>query len=130
MAAVPCARGRSASTWAARAARASHDPPPDPRDEASIAAAAASLGDGPRLVIDATGFLYGEGFAPETAPRRLDPADMAHGFAINAIGPALLMKHFPPAWRGRSALASATALAALPFIQLYPAAHPSHAITT
>jgi NAD(P)-dependent dehydrogenase (short-subunit alcohol dehydrogenase family) len=72
------------------------DPPLDLRDEASIAAAAASLGDGLRLVIDATGFLHGEGFMPEKSLRQLDPAHMAHGFAINAIGPALLMKHFLP----------------------------------
>ncbi len=72
------------------------DPPLDLRDEASIAAAAASVGDGLHLVIDATGFLHGERFAPEKSLRQLDPAHMAHGFAINAIGPALLMKHFLP----------------------------------
>jgi NAD(P)-dependent dehydrogenase (short-subunit alcohol dehydrogenase family) len=74
----------------------STDPPLDLRDEASIAAAAASLGDGLHLVIDATGFLHGEGFTPEKTLRQLDHAHMALGFAINAIGPALLMKHFLP----------------------------------
>jgi len=49
-----------------------------------------------RLVIDATGFLHGHGFAPEKSWRDLDAAHMAHAFAINAIGPALLMKHFLP----------------------------------
>lgn len=72
------------------------DPALDLRDEASIAAAAARSGNGLRLVIDATGFLHGEGFSPEKALRQIDPVHMAAGFAINAIGPALLMKHFLP----------------------------------
>jgi len=49
-----------------------------------------------RLVVVATGFLHGHGFAPEKSWRDLDAAHMAHAFAINAIGPALLMKHFLP----------------------------------
>ena len=49
-----------------------------------------------RLVIDATGTLSGKGYAPEKSWHQLDPAQMAHAFAINAIGPALLMKHFLP----------------------------------
>jgi len=65
-------------------------------DEASIAAAASAMGAGLRLVIDATGFLHGDGFAPEKAMRQLDPTHLAHSFAINATGPALLMKHFLP----------------------------------
>ncbi len=68
-------------------------------DEASIAAAAQYLGglDAPlRLVIDATGFLHDRGFAPEKSWRQLDPNHMAKAFAINAIGPALLMKHLLP----------------------------------
>ena len=71
-------------------------------DESSIAAAAAHVdkltraGLPLRLVIDATGFLHGNGFEPEKSWRQLDAAHMAHAFAINAIGPALLMKHFLP----------------------------------
>lgn len=71
----------------------------DLTSEQSIAAAArhvAGLGTPPRLVIDATGFLHGNGAAPEKSWRRIDPQDMAHAFAINAIGPALLMKYFLP----------------------------------
>ncbi len=74
----------------------------DITDEPRIAAAAASIGqlidpDLPlRLVIDATGFLHGSGHEPEKSWRQLDAAHMAHAFAINAIGPALLMKHFLP----------------------------------
>lgn len=49
-----------------------------------------------RLVVDATGWLHGDGWMPEKTWRSLDAAHMAHAFAVNAIGPALLMKHFLP----------------------------------
>jgi NAD(P)-dependent dehydrogenase (short-subunit alcohol dehydrogenase family) len=49
-----------------------------------------------RLVVDATGFLHGEGAMPEKTLRHLDADRLARAFAINAIGPALLMKHFLP----------------------------------
>lgn len=67
-------------------------------DEASIAACAQWLAarGAPELVIDATGILHGPGMAPEKSWRELDPATLAQAFAINAIGPALLMKHFLP----------------------------------
>ena len=68
-------------------------------DESSIAAAAhetAATGLALRLVIDATGYLHGEGHQPEKSWQQLDPAQMAKAFALNAIGPALLMKHFLP----------------------------------
>lgn len=74
------------------------DPPLDLLSEASIAAAAAwAAGQVEvRLVLDATGFLYDDRFRPERGWRDIDPAHMAHAFATNAIGPALLMKHFCP----------------------------------
>jgi NAD(P)-dependent dehydrogenase (short-subunit alcohol dehydrogenase family) len=50
----------------------------------------------PRLVIDATGFLHDENQEPEKSWRQLSAEQMAKAFAINAIGPALLMKHFLP----------------------------------
>ncbi len=49
-----------------------------------------------QLVIDATGWLHGQGWMPEKSWRQLDPAHLAHQFAVNATGPALLMKHFLP----------------------------------
>lgn len=67
-------------------------------DEASLeraAAFAASKGE-IRLVIDATGFLHDEGHGPEKSWRQMDTAKLAHAFAINAIGPALIMKHVLP----------------------------------
>jgi NAD(P)-dependent dehydrogenase (short-subunit alcohol dehydrogenase family) len=79
------------------------EPALDLLDEASIAAAAqavrARLAEGDRqlsLVLDATGWLHGDGWMPEKSWRQLDPAHLAHQFAVNATGPALLMKHFLP----------------------------------
>lgn len=66
--------------------------------EASISAAienVAARGE-LRLVVDATGVLHGGGFLPEKSLRDLDAAHFAHAFVINAIGPALLMKHVLP----------------------------------
>lgn len=65
-------------------------------DEGSIASAAAAIGPNLGLVIDATGFLHSEKFRPEKSWRQLDPKHLAYSFAINAIGPALIMKHFLP----------------------------------
>lgn len=72
------------------------EPPLDLLSEPSIAAAAESCGTGLTLVIDATGFLHGDGFTPERSWKQLDPVHMAHAFAVNATGPALLMKHVLP----------------------------------
>ena len=47
-----------------------------------------------RLVIDATGVLEGEGCVAEKSWRQLNPEAMARAFAVNTIGPALIMKHF------------------------------------
>lgn len=72
------------------------DPWIDLLDEASIEAAATACGPDLRLVIDATGFLHDADFQPEKSLRQIDPAHLARSFAINATGPALLMKHFLP----------------------------------
>ncbi len=67
--------------------------------EQSIAAAARALaqpGVEVRLVVAATGFLHGGGYAPEKSLRELDPVHLGKAFLVNAIGPALLMKHFLP----------------------------------
>ena len=70
------------------------EPRLDLLEEASIAAA--RIGPGLALVIDATGFLHDERYQPEKSLRQIDPTHMALSFAINATGPALLMKHFLP----------------------------------
>lgn len=74
----------------------SSTPSLDLLSEPSIAAAAETCGTALELVIDATGFLHGQGFTPERSWKQLDPAHLAHAYAINAIGPALLMKHLLP----------------------------------
>lgn len=70
----------------------------DLRDEASIALCAAHIArlGVPRLIIDATGVLHNDTMQPEKSWRQLDPVQMAESFAVNAIGPALLMKHLLP----------------------------------
>ena len=70
----------------------------DLTDETSIARAvadAAALGE-IRLAVDATGFLHAADTRPEKTWAELDAARLAHAFAVNAIGPALLMKHLLP----------------------------------
>ncbi len=88
-------------------------PPLDLLSEPSVAAAAAwAAAQGEiRLVLNATGFLHDARFRPERSWRDIDPAHMAHAFAINAIGPALLMKHFCPrlAREGRAVFATLSA---------------------
>ncbi len=65
----------------------------DVTDEASIARLLAPLEPGFDLVFIATGGLEIAGHRPEKALRALDPAALAAQFALNAIGPALLLKH-------------------------------------
>ncbi|MEO5734425.1 MAG: SDR family oxidoreductase [Rubrivivax sp.] len=81
------------------------NPAVDLTDEASIAAAAAALkpllaADGRsaalHLVVCATGVLQVDGHAPEKRLADIDPTRLARALAINAIGPALLMKHLHP----------------------------------
>jgi NAD(P)-dependent dehydrogenase (short-subunit alcohol dehydrogenase family) len=68
----------------------------DLADEASISAAAAGI-DGPfDLIFDATGALEIDGKGPEKALSDIEPEAMAAQFAVNAIGPALLLKHLAP----------------------------------
>ena len=49
-----------------------------------------------RLVLDATGFLHDNAHGPEKSWRELQPSHLARSFALNAIGPALIMKHVLP----------------------------------
>lgn len=69
----------------------------DLEDEASIAAAAAegAKGPAPTLVFVATGVLH-HGQTPERSYRSLTPEHMMRDFRINAVGPALVAKHFLP----------------------------------
>ena len=47
-------------------------------------------------MIDATGFLHVDHQGPEKSWRQLDAVNLARSFALNAIGPALIMKHVLP----------------------------------
>ena len=69
----------------------------DLEDEASIAAAAARVADGPAptLVFVATGVLH-HGFEPERSWRALDAGHLLRDYRINTVGPALIAKHFLP----------------------------------
>jgi len=73
--------------------------PLDLLDEASIQSAASHLAEHAHdlsLIIDATGVLESDHVTAEKSWRQLDAASMAYAYAINAIGPALLMKHLLP----------------------------------
>lgn len=72
------------------------DPPLDLASEDTIAESArfcAAQGE-VRLVFDATGFLHGDDAMPEKSLRDLNADKLARNFALNAVGPALVMKHF------------------------------------
>jgi NAD(P)-dependent dehydrogenase (short-subunit alcohol dehydrogenase family) len=65
----------------------------DVTDEGSIAAHLGRL-DGPfDMVLVATGALVLDGIGPEKTLRALDPGALARQFALNAAGPALVLKH-------------------------------------
>ncbi|MCX7304732.1 MAG: SDR family NAD(P)-dependent oxidoreductase [Hyphomicrobiales bacterium] len=50
----------------------------------------------PALLINAIGLLHSDGLQPEKSLRSLNAETLARLFAVNAVGPALLMKHFLP----------------------------------
>ena len=83
----------------------------DLTDETSIAAAfsgVAEAGTPPlRLVIVAAGLLHDASLTPEKSLRALDADRLARLFAVNAIGPALVVKHALPLLprQGRSVVA-------------------------
>ncbi len=83
----------------------------DLTDEASIAAMAQGLAAAPGLVIVATGALTVDGHGPEKAMAALHPDLLARQFALNAVGPALVAKHFLPLQprRGRTVFAALSA---------------------
>ena len=65
----------------------------DVTDEASVAHHLSAL-DGPfDLVLVTTGALEIDGAEPEKSLRALDPVALKDQFALNAIGPALVLKH-------------------------------------
>lgn len=73
-------------------------PPFDLTDEASLAEAAARLRDQAPFssIYVCTGLLHDSKTRPEKALREIDQAGMMHSFEVNAVGPALVAKHFAP----------------------------------
>ena len=77
----------------------SSEPAIDLLDEESIAKVAAFLAAqelSPELLIVATGILHTGGKGPEKSLRELDADWMLLNYRINAVGPALIAKHFLP----------------------------------
>lgn len=68
----------------------------DLEQESSISAAAETIVTPLDLVIVTTGILHGVDFMPEKSIRELSAKKIQHVFQINAIGPALIAKHFLP----------------------------------
>lgn len=102
----------SRGTAVTRVSRAG-TPPLDLESDQSIAAAAAALADEAPfdMILVATGVLHGDGLAPEKTYRQLDGPALERLFRINAIGPALVARHFLPLLRptGRAVFAALSA---------------------
>lgn len=86
----------------------------DITDEASILEASKQVRQSREvdLVLVASGILHAEGgLQPEKDWRQIDPGHMAKVFAVNTIGPALVLKHFAPllAKQGKSVFAALSA---------------------
>ncbi len=84
----------------------------DLEDEATIAAAAARVAEGPvpGLIFVATGVLH-HGQEPERSYRALTAEHMLRDYRINTVGPALVARHFLPLLprEGRSVFAALSA---------------------
>lgn len=65
-------------------------------DEMSVATHLSALSGSFDTVLITSGILAPPGKGPEKALSALDPAAMAQVFAVNAIGPALVLKHLVP----------------------------------
>jgi NAD(P)-dependent dehydrogenase (short-subunit alcohol dehydrogenase family) len=67
-------------------------------DTASLAAhAAACAASGPyHVIVDATGALTIDGVGPEKSLATVQPDILAKAFALNAVGPLMVLRHFAP----------------------------------
>lgn len=87
----------------------------DITDETSLAAAAEKLAAHPPIdvLVNATGLLHDSEaeIAPEKSLRQIEAAIMAQVLAVNAIGPALVLRHFLPLMRkdGKAVMAHLSA---------------------
>ena len=90
------------------------EPRLDLLDEATIEAAAsriAAMGQPLRLLFMATGFLHDDINRPERSLRDVTASHMAKAYALNTIGPALVLRHFTPLLprEGRTVVAALSA---------------------
>ncbi len=67
----------------------------DITDAASVEATLGALEPGFDMILVATGALHGAEQPPEKSLRHVTAAALADQYAINAIGPALILKHAP-----------------------------------
>ena len=86
----------------------------DLTDEARVEAAVARIAertDTVHLVINCVGVLHGDTLTPEKRLTELSASALAHSYAVNAIGPVMLIKHVAPLLptRSRSLVASLSA---------------------
>ena len=65
-------------------------------DQASLAALATQVQGPLHLVVDATGALTIEGQGPEKRLQELDAARLLRTLQVNAVGPAMLLRHLSP----------------------------------
>lgn len=68
----------------------------DLRDPASLLALATRLQGPFHLVVDATGVLALHGHGPEKRLQELEADRLLHSLQVNAVGPALLLRHLSP----------------------------------
>lgn len=68
----------------------------DLANEASLAALAAQVQGPLHLVVDATGALSLDGQVPEKRLQELDAQRLLRSLQVNAVGPALLLRHISP----------------------------------
>lgn len=84
----------------------------DLEDEATIAAAAREVAEGPapRLIFVATGVLH-HGQEPERSYKAMTPEHLLRDYRINCVGPALIVRHFASLLprEGRSVFAALSA---------------------
>ena len=70
--------------------------PWDLRDESSLAEVARQVQGPLHLVVDATGALTLDGQGPEKRLQELDAQRLLRSLQVNAVGPALLLRHLSP----------------------------------
>lgn len=106
------ARLRSSGHFAVVYALSRRETGLDLEDEATIAAAAHAVAAGPipGLIFVATGVLH-HGHEPERSYKAMTPEHLLRDYRINAVGPAMVAKHFAPLLprEGRSVFAALSA---------------------